>query len=210
MKIIESEGNSMQQLATTQPNLGQKELTAIQMKCAGMTSREIAKAIGYNESSVRRLFMAGGRLEKAYHAFLELLQQETKDIAKLLLERVNFEAPGAIERIIKLSKESNDALSFKASGYLISMIGAPQDNSVRAMLKGMSYEQARKKLDEVFKEVFDKSLFADWGRVVFVTKAYHCEHCGKDVTERETGSEDHRSEEFRSRQERASGTPPNP
>ena len=119
-------GNSLQRVVAPL-QLGDKELQAIQMRYLGKPSKEIAQVLGYNESSVRRLFMSGGRLERAYQEYALRQQVGHEDAAKEALERVKEETKAALERIIELSKSAeNEAAIFKANEFLLSLAGVSE------------------------------------------------------------------------------------
>lgn len=171
-------------------DLQANELEAIQMRYLGKASHEIAKVTGYEKSYVRRLFMRGGRLEKPYESYALEQREETRTINNAVLERAKVEARDAFERIIQLSKSPNMTSCFNANKYLLSLVGLSQDNSLRAMMQGMSFDDARKLIDKAFQDIFQMSLDAKMKSVVFIRPAYHCDHCGKDSKESEMGPEE--------------------
>ncbi len=184
--------------ALTVSSLNHKELQAVQMRYMGNTSLEIAETTGYEESYVRRLFMRGGRLEKAYNDYSIEKRGETQAVANGVLELAKIEAKHAIERVIELSKNPfNAPTCFKANEYLLSLIGLSQNDPLRAMFKGLGFDDARKKIDELFKDVFEMSLDAKKRGVVFVTHSAKCINCGHENTPRSHAREN-------------DGTPPNP
>lgn len=129
--------NESKQVATTTSQLTGKELQTIQMRYLGKSSVEIAEATGYNESHVRRLFMNGGRLEKAYEDFALEQQQKGKETVALATNRAREEALQAIERIIALSKDAdNEAALFKANEFLLSIAGVRTDISLKSLFSG--------------------------------------------------------------------------
>ena len=172
-------------------DLNYKELQAIQMRYLGRPSPEIAEATGYEESYVRRLFMQGGRLERAYSEYSLQQQEETRAVANAVLERAKTEAKQAIERVIELSKNPcQPAVCLKANEFLLSLIGLSQDTSIRSMLQRMSFEEAKKKVDEIFQDLFGQSIDTANRLVVFRSSAHKCHHCGELNPEKEANPDD--------------------
>lgn len=157
--------------------LNQKELQALQLKYFGKTSGEIAEATGYNENYVRNLFMRGGRLERAYNDFALKQQDKTQTNVDMALSRARDEALQAIERVIALSKDArNEAAIFKANEFLLALAGVGNQATLRGSFQNKTYEQAKAMVEELFKDIFQKSLAEEHTRMVIY---YECEHCGK-------------------------------
>ena len=157
---MKQESNNEQQNTTAiEKCLSEREHQAMQMRYLGKTSKEIAVATGYNESHVRRLFMKGGRLEKAYENFVQKQHGLVQERAALALERARQEAEDAMERIVTLSKDlEGGPVCYKANEYLLTLAGVSRGATLRDILKSMNYETALEKLDELFREIYGKPI----------------------------------------------------
>ncbi len=171
---MEQENNELQLKQTPSlEELDQRELTAVQMRFSGCTSKEIAEATGYNDVYVRNLFMSEGRLERAYKAFAHDQQQKAQESVDTALNRARQEALQAIERIIALSKDaSNEAAIFKANEFLLNVAGIKNETTLRTLFQNKTYEQAKKMVDEIFNEIFNKPVDDD--KTIIYT---WCERC---------------------------------
>jgi hypothetical protein len=181
----------MKQLATIeQLNLNKNELLAIEMRYQGKSSREISESTGYSESSVRRLFMTGGRLEDAYNQYLQQRRIENQAIANAALQTATQEAGSAIERIIALSKNPiNGPVCYKANEYLLNIAGVGQEAGLYSYLKALTYEQALSKLNAAFMDLFGKCMSS--GTRVYILqpacKNPSCDFNNKTESEEENG-----------------------
>ena len=156
-------GNSEQQAVTVELRLGDKELQAIQMKYLGKPSKEIAEALGYSESSIRRLFMVGGRLERAYQDYVLRQQANHEDVTKQALEIAKAETIAAVGRIVKLSRSAeSEAGILKSNERVLSLGGISEQTApeelFRNTLKSLGYDRSKKLLDELFYELFGKQF----------------------------------------------------
>lgn len=175
--------NEIQRKVTPSLNeLNQKELQAIQLKYLGKTSGEIAKATGYNKNYVRNLFMSSGRLEKAYKDFALKQQNKAQQSVDMALSRAMEEALQAIERIIALSKDAdNEAAIFKANEFLLNVAGIKSEATLRGFFQSKTCEQARAMVEEVFNDVYQKSLVQTSFTVVLSCECEHCRKPTKDI-----------------------------
>lgn len=152
-------GNDKQQIATASSNLTERDVKAVQLRYLGKSSREIAEATSWNESHVRRLFMKGGRLEAAYEAYAHKQQGIAQAKAESILERAKQEAQSAIERMVELSKDpGNGPVCYKANEYLLGLAGASTEASLRGLLQKLSFEEAKKRINETFEELYGRTL----------------------------------------------------
>ena len=150
----------MQRIATT-PNfhLTERDLKAIELRYLGKSSKEIAEVTDWNESHVRRLFMRGGRLEAAYEAYAHKQQGLAQAKAESVLERAKQEAQSAIERMVELSKDpGNGPVCYKANEYLLGLAGASTEASLRGLLQKLSFEEAKKRVNETFTELYGRTV----------------------------------------------------
>lgn len=151
--------NEKQQIATFNfhgNQLNERDLKAIQLRYVGKSSKEIAEATNWNESHVRRLFMKGGRLETAYESYVSKQHGLAQAQAESVLERAKQEAQSAIERMVQLSKDSqNGPVCFKANEYLLTLAGASTEASLRGFFQKLSFEEAKKKINEVFRDLYE-------------------------------------------------------
>ena len=90
------------------------------------------------------------------------------------------------------------------------MIGLSQDDPLRAMFKGLGFDDAREKIGEVFQDIFDMHLDAKKPIMVWMRPDYLCEKCGHEGLARETDIGDVRDERLRKMREQNGGTSPNP
>jgi len=157
---MEQSSNEIQQIPTSSlSGLSEKDTKTIQLRYLGKFSNEIAHATGYNESHVRRLFMRGGRLEKAYEEYATQQQRWSEESSTIVFERAKQESENAIERMIVLSKDStNGPVCYKANEYLLGLAGVSSETSLRNILKKLSYKEAIATLEPLFKEFYGESL----------------------------------------------------
>ena len=157
---MEQLSNEQKQIATLAlSGLSEKDIKAVQMRYLGKFSNEIACATGYNESHVRRLFMRGGRLEKAYEEYTRQQQGQAQIIAEVVLERAKQEAEDAIGRMIELAKDSsNGPVCFKANEYILNIVGVSSDVSLKGILQKLTYKEAIATLEPLFQELYGEAL----------------------------------------------------
>ena len=157
-------------------DLNEKERLTVELRYMGKTSQEIADATGYNENYVRNLFMQGGRLEPAYNDFAQIQRNRAQETVSIALNRARDEALGAIERIISLSKEAcNEAAILKANEFLLNIAGIHGQLTLRSFFEGKTYDQAKKMANELFRELYDKSIDPPSNVRVVITR--HCPKC---------------------------------
>lgn len=149
------ENNELQQKRTVfLKKLNEKERRAIEMRSLGKTSNEIAVATGYNEAYVRNLFMRGGRLEKAYEEFLSNQHRLSQEKVRATLNRAQDEALPAFDRVISLSKKSdNEAAFFKANELILEIAGVTQEDVMRKFCRGKTRDAVIERLELIFKEL---------------------------------------------------------
>ena len=156
---VKRKSNEQQQNGTFDSRLTQRDIEAIRLRYLDTSSTEIARVTGYNESHVRRLFMNGGRLGRAYEAYARQQQGLAQETANAVLQRAKDEAMAAIERMIMLSKDaSNEAVAFKANEFLLSISGALQESTLKGLLQSKTFEQARRLANQAFEDVFGRPL----------------------------------------------------
>lgn len=147
----------MQQNETAQ--LDGNDLRMIQLRFEGKTSAQIAAETGFEESSVRRLFMDGGRLQEHYTQYLRK-QQNLMDENRLVLQkRIRNEQILAFERIVGLSTSAKaDNVRLKANEAILNFLNIGHDDTLRTTLGRLSYAQAVKKVEILFFELFGRSF----------------------------------------------------
>ena len=151
-----------QKLAIRWGQLNEKEQLAVDMRFKGKTSEEIAEATGFKASYVRKLFMEGGRLREAYDDFLKYHHKGAKEVADIVIQRAKDEAPKALERMVALSHDrDNGPVCYKANEKIIELGGVSQETSLKAHFQGLSYESAKRRVNDLFQELFGKPVEGD-------------------------------------------------
>ncbi|OGW83213.1 MAG: hypothetical protein A2Z83_06355 [Omnitrophica bacterium GWA2_52_8] len=138
--------------------LSEKDFSAIRMRVLGKTSGEIAQALGMNESSVRRLFMQGGRLQEPYQKALSQAQQSGDDVLTSLFEKAKQEADNALENIKKMANDgTHSPVSYKANEYLLNVAGVKESTSLRGFFENKTYEQALRVMNDLFQSLYGRT-----------------------------------------------------
>lgn len=138
--------------------LAPRDLKMIELRYLGTPSKTIAKVVQMNESHVRKLFMSGGRLEKSYQIYVEQQQKQSEQVAQQALQRAKEEALKAIERMIALSEDKEGgAVCYKANEYLLQLVGVTAEPSLRSIFGKLSYDEAVKKVHELFVDLYGKT-----------------------------------------------------
>lgn len=155
----EHPGNKKEQPPLQWRGLKEWELQAIQLRSQGNSSEEIARVVGYKAGYLRKLFMQGGRLFQPCRDYLLYCQSGVKEVADIVIERAKAEAPKAMERMVELSKDSEQgAVSYKANEYVLTQAGMSGESTVRTFMQKHSFEETVQSLNELAREVYGKPL----------------------------------------------------
>lgn len=132
---------------------------AMCMRFAGSNCKDIGETLKVAHGTVRNWFSKGGLLEKPYQEFKASQMPKVKETANLILEKAKQDALIAYQRMNNLSAgANNEAVSYKANEFIIGLAGITTDNSLEGMLKKLTYEEAKEKIDAAFKVVYGKPL----------------------------------------------------
>lgn len=150
-------GNIQEQSGNLPALKSEKDALILKLKLEGKSYAEISAATSVPIKTLQNCLSKGGRLENAYRELLRRSQEQGKETADIVFEVAKQEARAAIERMIELSKTAgNEAALFKANEYLLALAGIAQDSSLDAMLRKLSYEEGKEKVDKVFVAIYGK------------------------------------------------------
>lgn len=154
------EGNEIQRRATQVDltNCNALERTAIEKRYLGATYGEIAHEIGYHETSVRKLFMAGGRLELAYEQYAAIQRGKSEDRVREAHGFLKQKVLIAAEKVAELLESDNDAKVFKAAELIFQVVGLTEETALRSLAKSKTYEQFVRIVGDVCQSEYGRTL----------------------------------------------------
>lgn len=140
--------------------LNPQEMEAIHLKYIGKEYPEIARKIGYSESSVKKWFMKGGRLAEVYEAYQTKQMKDAEDVTQRAIEQAKMVVPDAMKKVIEIAQDSDQKDCLRANEKILDLAGVTADENLRRYFQKLSFEEALKRIDSLFDALYGKSLMA--------------------------------------------------
>lgn len=131
------------------------ESTAVRMRYTSAGYPEISKETGIAYRRVRKLFMAGGKLEAPLEEYRASQQSRIQKSADDVAEEVKQDMMNAYQRMRDLSENAEtDAGSFKANEFILKLAGISSDVSLKTLISKLGPTKARSSVSEMFMDLF--------------------------------------------------------
>jgi len=132
---------------------------AMLMRYSGANCKEIAERINVSHGTVRNWFASGGLLDKPYEKFKTTQASKVKDTAVEITEKAKRDAHDAYQRQVNLAQSAaNEAVQYKGNEFIIGLAGVSADKTLKEILNKLTYEDAKRKLNQQFVEVYGRSI----------------------------------------------------
>jgi len=147
-----------------------RDMTIVQMKLEGKTSLEIASETRMKLKTVQNITSMGGRLYPVIQEFrvrsVRRLQESADDVAEMAKQ----DSIMAYENIRDMSLYANsDAGKFRASEKIMELAGISHDKSIRGHFQALTYDQALKKINQLFTELYQREVYEEPQSVIVLS-----------------------------------------